>query len=75
MGKWVSVAELLDGHVTLDVECFDRLYLNGYIPTLQTAGGTVYFLHNHRGHSIPSSAVQTDGRGLSGIGLRLRQHP
>ena len=32
-----SVAELLDGHVTLDVECFDRLYLNAYIPTLQTS--------------------------------------
>jgi len=23
-----SLAELLDGHVSLDVECFDRLYLN-----------------------------------------------
>jgi len=26
-----TVPELLDGHVTLEVECLDRLYLNGYI--------------------------------------------
>jgi len=51
------VAELLDGHVTLDVECFDRLYVNAYIPTLQTPGGVVYFLHDHRGHPIPSPAL------------------
>lgn len=52
-----SLAELLDGHVTLDLECFDRLYLNGYIPALQTPGGVVYFLHDHRGHPIPSPAL------------------
>lgn len=52
-----TVAELLDGHVSLDVECFDRLYLNAYVPKLQTAGGTVYFLHEHRGNAIPSPAL------------------
>jgi len=26
-----TIPELLDGHVTLEVECIDRLYLNGYI--------------------------------------------
>src|ERR1700730_15570935 len=26
-----TIPELLDGHVTLEVECLDRLYLNGYI--------------------------------------------
>ena len=25
----VTVNDLLDGHVTLDVECLDRIYLNG----------------------------------------------
>lgn len=52
-----SVAELLDGHVSLDVECFDRLYVNAYVPTLQTSGGTAYFLRDHRGHPIPSPAL------------------
>ncbi len=57
MGRPPSLAELLDGHVTLDVECFDRLYVNAYIPKLQTPGGVVYFLHDHRGHPIPSPAL------------------
>lgn len=26
-----TIAEQLDGHITLEVECLDRLYLNGYI--------------------------------------------
>jgi hypothetical protein len=34
-----SIPELLDGHVTLEVECLDRLYLNGYIGPLATSGG------------------------------------
>lgn len=57
MDDGLSVAELLQGHVTLDVECFDRLYLNAYVPTLQTPGGTVYFLTHHRGYPIPSPAL------------------
>lgn len=52
-----SLAELLDGHVSLDCECFDRLYLNIYQPKLQTSGGVVYFLHDHRGNPIPSPAL------------------
>ena len=52
-----SLAELLDGHVSLDVECFDRLYLNVYQPKLQTPGGIIYFLHDHRGNPIPSPAL------------------
>ena len=31
-----TIPELLDGHVTLEVECLDRLYLNGYIGKLAT---------------------------------------
>jgi hypothetical protein len=29
-----TIPELLDGHVTLEVECLHRLYLNGYIGKL-----------------------------------------
>ena len=52
-----TIPELLREHVTLDVECVDRMYLNGYIPTLQTSGALVYFLERHRGELIASPAV------------------
>jgi hypothetical protein len=53
----VTVNDILDGHVSLDVECLDRLYLNGYVPTLQTSGAVVNFLTHHLGFPIPSPAV------------------
>ena len=52
-----TIAEILDGHVTLEVECVDRLYLNGYIPTLATPGGLISFMREHLGKPIPSPAV------------------
>jgi hypothetical protein len=36
-----SIPELLKDHVTLEVECLDRLYLNGYIGPLATPAGLV----------------------------------
>ena len=27
----VTLNDILDGHVTLDLECCDRIYLNGYV--------------------------------------------
>ena len=51
-----DINEILKDHVTLDIECIDRIYLNGYIPTLQTPGQLVKFLH-HRGYEIPSPAI------------------
>src|ERR671932_2661490 len=55
-----TIGELLDGYVTLTVECLDRLYLNGYVPTLQTSGGLVTFLTKHRGAPIPSPKLLGD---------------
>jgi len=52
-----TVAEILKEHVALDVECFDRLYLNGYIPSLQTEGQLTYFLTQHLGNKIASPAL------------------
>ena len=52
-----NINELLEGHVTLEVECIDRLYLNGYLPSLATAGGLVRFLTEHLGKPIPSPAL------------------
>jgi hypothetical protein len=37
MSHVVTVPELLDGHVVLDIECLDRVYLNGYVPSLRRA--------------------------------------
>jgi hypothetical protein len=33
-----NVNEILCDHVTLTVDCMDRIYLNGYIPSLQVPG-------------------------------------
>lgn len=52
-----TIQELLRDHVTLEVECLDRLYLNGYVPNLQLPGQLVSFLMAHRGHKIPSPAL------------------
>ena len=52
-----NINDLLREHVTLTVECLDRIYLNGYISTLQTPGQLVNFLIRHRGHKIPSPVL------------------
>src|SRR5262245_66051565 len=52
-----SIPELLDGHVTLEVECLDRLYLNGYIGPLATPGGLVTFMREQLGKPVPSPVV------------------
>jgi len=52
----VTVNDVLDGHVVLDVECLARLYLNGYVPNAQVGGQVVLFLR-HRGFPIPSPAA------------------
>ncbi len=39
-----SVAEILNNHVTFELEAIDRMYLNGFVPSLQTGGGVVYFM-------------------------------
>jgi len=54
----VTVNDLLDGHVGLDLRCLDRIYLNGYLPTVQV-GGQVVALLKHRGYPIPSPAPVT----------------
>ncbi len=53
----VTVNDLLDGHVGLDLECLDRIYLNGYVPGLQVGGQVVTFLTRHLGKPVPSPAV------------------
>src|SRR6202171_2839659 len=52
-----TIPELLDGHVTLEVELLDRLYLNGYIGKLATGPGLVFFMREQLGKPIPSPVV------------------
>lgn len=53
----LSLAEILHDHVTLEVESIDRMYLNVYVPALQTEWGAYRFLRHHRGFPVPSSAL------------------
>jgi hypothetical protein len=53
----VTVNEVLGGHVALDIECLDRVYLNVYAPILQSSGQVVAFMTQHLGMPIPSPAL------------------
>lgn len=63
----VTVNDMLEGHVGLDLECLDRVYLNGYVPNLQVGGQVVSFMTQHLGLPIPSAAV------MERIGTRFRR--
>jgi hypothetical protein len=52
-----SVADVLDDHVTLEVECIDRMFLNLYQPRLQHELGVVGFFKVHRGFPFVSSVL------------------
>jgi hypothetical protein len=63
----VTVNEVLDGHVALDIECLDRVYLNAYVPILQSSGQVVAFMTQYLDLPIPSPAV------FDKIGQRFRR--
>lgn len=48
---------LLRDHVTLTCRSVDRVFLQAYVPKLQTVGGVCRFLRWQRGFQIPSSAA------------------
>ena len=52
-----NVQEIIRDHVSLSITCIDRLYVNGYMPGLQTSGQLCDFLRKHLGHPIPSPAL------------------
>ena len=57
MSAVVNINEVLDGHVSLQVDCVDRLYLNAYCPILQVGGQVVCFLTGHLGNPVPSPTL------------------
>jgi hypothetical protein len=62
----VNINDVLDGHVSLDIACIDRLYLNAYVPNLQVSGHVIQFCR-HLGQPIASPAV------IEKIGNRFRR--
>jgi hypothetical protein len=52
-----SVAEILRDHVTFELEAIDRMYLNAYVPSLQTGAGFVYFVKTQLGVRVPSTVM------------------
>jgi hypothetical protein len=63
----VTVNDLLDRHVALDIQCLDRIYLNPYVMKLQTSAQVVAFLSGHLGYPFPSPAL------FNQIGQRFRR--
>jgi hypothetical protein len=62
-----NINEVLDGHVRLEIDCVDRIYLNAYVPKLQVAGQVVQFMTEHLGMPVPSPVI------FDKIGNRFRR--
>ena len=62
-----NINDVLKGHVTLEIDCIDRLYLNAYVPNLQVGGQVERFCRDHLQMPIASPAV------IEKIGNRFRR--
>jgi hypothetical protein len=67
MSELPNINDVLANHVTLDLQCLDRIYLNAYVPNLQVGGQVVTFLTQHRGYPIASPAI------FERMGTRFRE--
>src|SRR5262249_35220190 len=52
-----NVDSVIREHVTLNVDCIDRIYLNGYVPRLQRPENLWWFLHEHRQKPVVSPVL------------------
>jgi hypothetical protein len=52
-----SVADVVRDHVVLEYEAIDRMYLNVYVPHLQTVGAVVGYLRVHHGQRFASTTA------------------
>ena len=66
----------MSDHTTLELECIDRLYLNVYVPLLQTGAGVSHFFRHIRGNPVPSSVLMEPmtRRFVKGLERFARQH-
>lgn len=55
-----SVADVIQQHVTLTVECLDRLYLNVIQRRLQKENGIAFFFRQHRGELFATAKTMAD---------------
>jgi len=71
-----TVAQVIDQHVSLELESLDRVYLNVYQPLLQTPRRVFHFLREHHGQGAVSSHRMRDitQRFIRGIEQYARQH-
>ena len=53
----LTIKEILTDKIVLDIECVDRVYLNGYVKYLQMPGGLITFIREQMGYPIPSPIV------------------
>ena len=67
----VTLADIVAGHVSLEIEAFDRLYFNGWVPALQTSGQIAGWLH-WRGFPIASPAAL--GQNAQAFRAAVRRH-
>ncbi len=68
MAATVTVNDVLDGHVGLDIECLDRIYLNGYVGLVPPR-----FEDNDPGHGgriQPDQPESHDKAGLTAMARR-----
>ena len=52
-----NIPDILKNHISLELRCIDRMYLNVYQPILQTGGGIAYFFKKARNAKFASSAL------------------
>jgi hypothetical protein len=60
MSLATSVADVIQRHVTLTVECLDRLYLNVIQPRLQVERGIAFFFRQHRGEQFATAKTMAE---------------
>ena len=53
----VTLKDVLPNKITLDIECVDRVFLNGYVKYLQLPGGVINFIREQKDMPIPSPKV------------------
>jgi hypothetical protein len=71
-----NIESLLRDHVTLQVECIDRIFLHGYVSALQRPGQLVWFLTQHLKKPFASPALlkQLTDRFVQSIKTFARDH-
>ena len=68
----VTLTDIVAGHVSLEIEGFDRIYLNGYVPALQLGGQLAGFLELARVPDRVAGGAGEDQPGVPGRGPPVR---